>query len=165
MNLEHPISNLQPRRKSWLKLWPLAALILGAVVMSLTLGGCGTPHLEPGGAYAPGATNAAGVFVPSQQADPALYIADASYKLAYDAIDAVLKFERDNRAQLLAVSPKIKAALDAIRPKVVDIDRRWALARQAYQAHPVAANLDAVQRVLAEIQQLVPVVQSQLNVK
>jgi DTW domain-containing protein YfiP len=102
---------------------------------------------------------------PTQQPDRALFIADSSYKLAYDAIAAVMMFEFQQRAELQKVSPKIKTSLDALRPRVVDIDRRWAQARQAYKVNPVPANLNTVQLVLAEIQQLVPVVQSQLAVK
>lgn len=139
----------------------IGLLALLAAVSGFT--GCGgTTKLEPGGAYAPGATNAAGVFVPASAPDVGLFIADSSYKLAYDAVDGVLKFERDNRAQLQAASPKIKTALDSIRPKVVDIDLRWARARQAYKANPIPANLSVMQQILAEIQALVPVAETQL---
>lgn len=118
--------------------------------------GCHSVQLESGGAYNPSPTTLA----PEQ----ALYVNDAAYRLAYDAVDAVFLFERNNRVQLQAVSPKIKTALDGIRQTAADIDHRWALARQAYKANPTPANLTAVQQVLAEIQRLVPVAQSQLTI-
>jgi hypothetical protein len=138
-----------------------ATLLISALLIAGMEAGC-TTQLENGGAYAPGTNSASGVFVPTQAPDPALYVADASYRLAYDAIDGVLKFERDNRAEVAKLSPKVKPALDAIRPTVKDIDHRWALARAAYKVNPIPANLSTLQNVLAEIQRLVPVVQSQL---
>jgi len=119
--------------------------------------GCKSPNLEPGGAYNPSPATLA----PEQ----ALYVTDAAYHLAYDAVDQVLLFEMNNRAQLQAVSPKIKTALDGIRPTAADIDHRWAMARAAYKASPTAANLTVIQKILAEIQRLVPVVQAQLTIK
>jgi hypothetical protein len=151
--------------KRIIKIWPMVALIMAVLAMTLAFDGCGTPRLATGGAYAPVRTNADGTLTPTQQPDRALFIADSSYKLAYDAIAAVMMFEFQQRAELQKVSPKIKTSLDALRPRVVDIDRRWAQARQAYKVNPVPANLNTVQLVLAEIQQLVPVVQSQLAVK
>lgn len=147
--------------KRFIKVWPLVALMMAAVAM-LALAGCGKT-LEPGGAYAPATTNADGTLVATQKADMALFVADSSYKLAYDAVDAVFKFERNNRAQLATISPKIKLTLDQYRATAVDIDRRWALARQAYKANSIPANLSTLQDVLAEVQRLVPVVQSQLT--
>jgi hypothetical protein len=138
--------------------------IIGLLALLAAFTGCKTPKLENGGAYAPGATNSAGVFVPSSAPDLALFIADSAYKLSYDAVDAVFAFERDNRAKLQSVSPSIKTALDSIRPQALDIDRRWALARAAYKVSPTPANLTVVQEILAEIQRLVPVVQSQLTI-
>lgn len=130
-------------------------------VMSLMLG-CHTPNLEVGGVYSPATTNAAGDVVLQTQPETGLYVADAAYKLAYDIIYNVMKFERDNRVELAKVSPKIKTALDAVRPTVVDIDRRWAIARKAYTANPTPAGLTTIQAIIAEIQRLVPVVQAEL---
>lgn len=130
--------------------------LIGLLAMLAAFTGCHSVQLESGGAYNPSPTTLA----PEQ----ALYVSDAAYKLSYDAVDAVLLFERNNRAQLQAVSTKIKTALDGIRPTVVDIDHRWALARQVYKANPTPANLTVVQNILAEIQRLVPVAQSQLTI-
>src|SRR5262245_2666148 len=121
-------------------------------LLSLSVGllaGCVGKRLEPGGAYAPGGfvvtTNTGGVgetnFMPTAQADMAFYVADSSYDLAYSIIDGAFKFERDNRAALWRVSPSIKHTLDEIRPKALEIHKRWAAARQAYIANPVATGL------------------------
>ena len=144
-----------------MKLKTLTFLTLAA--LALTLGvSCKTPTLEPGGAYSPASTNAAGQVVLTAQPDTALFVADAAYKLAYDTVFAVLKFERDNRAALLKISPTIKSALDQARPEVVAIDRRWALARQAYKLNPTPAGLNTIQLIIADIQRLIPVVQAEL---
>lgn len=142
---------------------PMIPLILGAVLMlALVFGsGCKTPHLEPGGAYAP--TNAVGQVVVN---DTALALADASYKFAYETTLGVMNYERDQRANIFKLDNRIgvqvKRALDQARPKVLQIDKRWALAREAYLKNPTPAGLTTVQTILAEIQQLLPVVQSQL---
>jgi hypothetical protein len=149
-----------------MKIKKIASLIglLAMLVAFSGFTGCGGATLENGGAYAPGSTNADGTFVPTSAPDKALYVADASYKLAYDAVDAVFLTERNNRAAFEAISPSIKSGLDSIRPTAQDIDHRWALARAAYKASPTPANLITVQNILAEIQKLVPVVQSQLTI-
>lgn len=138
-------------------------LMLGA--LSLSAGCKGGPNLELGGAYAPATNNAAGVLVASAPPEKILFLVDASYRFAYDAVDEVLLAERNNRAQFRAVSPKIKAALDKVRPVVVDIDHRWALARAAYQNSPTPENLTSIRGILQEMQNLVPVVLSQMNLK
>lgn len=131
---------------------------------ALLLAGCKGPQFETGGAYASiTTTNAAGDVLAVTAPEAGLYVADAAYKLAYDTVFGVMKFERDNRAELQKISPSIKDALDDIRPKVVEIERRWALARQAYKLNPTPAGLSTVQRIIAEIQRLVPVAQAELN--
>ncbi len=135
-------------------------------VASLLFTGCQAPQLAPGGAYAPAivSTNAAGNVTVSPVTAPetALFIADASYRLAYDSVDAVFKFEQQNRAELAAKFPKLKPALDGLRPQVWKIDQRWALARQAYKASPTPAGLSQVQTIISEITRLVPVAQAEL---
>lgn len=117
--------------------------ILSILTVALLLTGC-AHRLEPGGAYYP----------PGQQADFALYAADAAYDLAYSTLDTVFKVERDNRAALFAISPNIKHALDDLRLRAWGVNVRWAHARQAYLANPVPSNLTALQEVLAHAQQL-----------
>ena len=133
----------------------LAALVIGSA-------GCKTPRLEPGGAYAP--TNSVGAVLYN---DLGLALADSSYKFAYETTLGVLKFEKDNRANLFALSPKIaldvKHALDKVRAQVWEIDKRWAMARKAYRAAPTPAGLSALQTILTEITRLLPVVQSQIT--
>jgi hypothetical protein len=148
----------------------LKMLLCLALPALLLTGGC-TTQLAPGGAYAPVApqitTNADGTLgtnlVATATPMPELYIADTSYKLAYQLVDGILQFEHDNRAEVAAVSPDIKKGLDAIRPTVWDIDQRWARARQAYKANPTPAGLSGLQLILPEMQRLVPVVQAAIS--
>ena len=141
-------------------------LLVALGVASLLFTGCHAPQLEPGGAYAPAivSTNAAGAVTVSPVTAPetALFIADASYRLAYDAVDGVLKFEYQNRAELAAKFPKLKPALDKLRPQIWRIEQRWALARRAYKASPSPAGLSQIQTILSEITRLVPVAQAEL---
>ncbi len=139
---------------------PMLPFLVTASVCIVSITGCHTTKLASGGAYAPtiaGTTNAA------SNPDLGLYFADAAYKLAFDAVDGVFKFELANRAQLQKVSPAIKTNLDKIRPTAWQIERRWALARAAYRANPTPAGLSQLQTILSEISRLVPVAQSQLS--
>lgn len=137
-------------------LWLLAGLLAAGLAFGAV--GCKSPKLEAGGAYAP--TNAVGLVV---YQDVGLAVADATYKFTYEATLAVFRFEREHRAELWAISPKIKAELDQLRPKVVDVNRRWALARHAYKANPTPAGLSTLKTILSELQRLLPAAQSQLN--
>lgn len=130
-------------------------LLLSTLILTLVDGCKSTPNLEMGGAYAP--VNA--------QAQPDLFIADSAYKLAYDTVDGVFKFERDNRAALQKISPGIKAGLDKIRPIAWKIDQRWCTARQAYVATPGAGSLSTLQGILAEMQRLIPAAQALISTK
>lgn len=122
-----------------------------------TLTGCKTPHLEAGGVYAP--TNSTGAVVYNELG---LALADASYKFTYESVRSVMKFERDNRAALWALSPDIKHALDKIRPQAVDINRRWAEARHLYKANPTPAGLSALQDILSTMERILAVAQQQI---
>ncbi len=119
-----------------------------ALLSVCLLCGCKTPKLEPDGAY---------------KGDLNLALADASYKFAYETTIAVFQFELENRAELWKVSPSIKHGLDKLRPEVVKVDKRWAIARRAYKANPTPQGLSNLQTILAEIQRLLPAVQSQLQ--
>lgn len=133
--------------------WTLLGLLALGVLTA-----CKTPQLEPGGAYAP--TNAVGQVTSN---DLGLALADASYKFAYEGTLSVFRFERENRLDIWKLAPGVKRELDKLRPKMWDIDRRWALARQAYKANPTPAGLSTLQTILAEIQRLLPAVQAQLE--
>lgn len=120
-------------------------------------GGCAS-KLEPGGVYAP--TNSAGVVVYNDQA---LALADASYQFTYETVQSVFKFERDNRDVIWAVSHDVKHGLDKARPVAVDINRRWAAARNAYKKNPTPEGISTLQSILSELNRLLPVVQQQLE--
>jgi hypothetical protein len=129
---------------------PMLAL---ALLASAPLSGCKST-LEPGGAYAPTTTDAQGVVTASQAPDKAFYIVDSTFALAYDTIQSVFKYERDNRVALFQISPDIKHSLDSIRPAVTDGVRKYTEARAVYKANPTPAGLDALHAALAKIQQL-----------
>lgn len=121
--------------------WP-AALLLTCLLALLT--GCVTgKRLETGGAYA--ATDAA----PSHAE---LYVTDASFDLAYSALDTVFKYERGNRISLWAISPNIKHALDKLRLEAAVVVQDYALARQTYLAAPSPANLEPLTQLIARLQ-------------
>lgn len=138
----------------------LSSLILVAALCVCT-SGCKTPHAAPGGVYAP--TNQVGAVIYD---DTALALADASYKFTYESALTVFRFERDHRAEIAALSPSVgldvKHGLDQARATTWEIDQRWAKARQAYKLSPTPAGLSTLQTILAEIQRLLPVVQTQL---
>ena len=142
----------EPKVGTWLI---SAGLGLGLIA---GVSACQAPRLEPGGAYAP--TNAVGQVVVN---DLGLAVADATYKFTYEATLSVFEFERANRAALYAIEPGIKHELDRLRPQVQDIDRRWAVARKEYRAHPTPASLSTVKTILAELQRLLPVAQTQVT--
>ena len=141
-----------------------AALLIPFLCAGLLFGGtgCKTPRLEPGGAYSP--TNSTGQVIYN---DIGLALADASYKFAYETVVGVSDFEDEYRAEIFALNPtvglKVKHELDRIRPQIVAVNYRWALARQAYKLNPTPAGLSVIQTILLEIQRLVPVVQSQID--
>jgi hypothetical protein len=123
-------------------LFHAAYIICGCLLLIAFPLGCA--HLEPGGAYAP----------IGQQPDKAFYLADGSFDIAYSSVDAVFKFESDNRAYLWAVSPNIKHTLDKIRPLALDAATRYAKARAAYIAQPTPTGLTTLQLILTEIQKI-----------
>lgn len=116
----------------------LAFLVIGLYT------GCANT-LEVGGAYAPTA---------AVKADAAFYQVDMAFDLAYTTLNAAFEYERENRTALWKVSPKIKHALDEIRPKAVDAKRRYALARKAYEKNPTPAGLNDLQTTLSTVQRL-----------
>jgi hypothetical protein len=127
----------------------LCYTIMLAVCLAVTA--CQSPHLTPG-VYAPA----------GQVADLQLYQADCAYSLAFGTLDSAFKFERDNRAVLWKLSPKIKHALDEIRPQAWAANQRWAVARQAYITQPIPANMTALQTIIAKVQQLTAAAQAAL---
>ncbi|MDB6022983.1 MAG: hypothetical protein JWQ04_2840 [Pedosphaera sp.] len=139
-------------------------MLLCLALPALLLLGCHTPSFQAGGAYSGStvATNATGLVTTNvvSAPDPAFYLADSGYKLAYQTVDGVLGYELQYRAQLKISFPQLKPALDAIRPTLWNIDQRWAAARLAYQKNPTPAGLTILQSILPEIQRLVPTVQA-----
>lgn len=120
-------------------------LALAPVLFFATVGGLGCKAtLETGGAYAQ--TNT----VP----DLAFYHIDASFRAAYATTDAAFTWERDNRAFLWSVSPKIKHTLDDIRPTAASVARNYFVAREEYKKHPTPSGLSLLQSILAKVQQL-----------
>lgn len=128
-----------------------------ALAVSVILPGCKTPTLEPGGLYNP--TNAIGQVLYN---NTGFALADTTYRLTYETALAVFAYERNNRKVIWDLSPQVKKSLDRIRPTVVDIDHRWAMARKAYRANPTPAGLSTLQSILDEIQKLLPIIQQQL---
>lgn len=129
-----------------------------AVVSLAVFIGCHTPQLAPGGAYAPVDTNG----VPTQAADPALYLADSAYNLAHSTMDLVFTYEYNNRATLWKISPSIKQNLDLIRPQAVLANSDYLRARAGYMANPTKANLDTLNAVLGKLQQITQAAQAVL---
>lgn len=147
-----------PNIRQVIQSFAFIALMLATWAATSTLTGCKTPKLEPGGVYT--STNATGQVIYN---DVGLALADASYKFAYETALDVMRFERDNRAAIWAISPEIKKNLDAARPTVVDINKRWAEARKMYKANPTPAGLDAIQTILAEMRRILPIIQKQIT--
>jgi hypothetical protein len=156
MNLWHPH---KPKLKGLIMKFKLHGLLLAATLVAATAmltltPGCGTEKLEPGGAYAPAVTNVDGTVTATAQPDIAFFTIDASYELAYNAIETAFSFERNNRALLWKLSPEIKHGLDAIRPTASQVKLKYARARAAYIANPIPAGLDTLNQVLSEVQAL-----------
>ncbi len=124
--------------------------LISVLFLAVAIVGCNKATLQPGGAYSP--TNSVGVATAAP--DLQFYQVDSSFSLAYGAIQAVFKFESDNRAFLWGLNPNIKKALDKIRPDVVLAIQNYDVARQAYKASPTPAGLTNLQTWLAKAQQL-----------
>lgn len=132
----------------------LIGLFLAFALPIFLLLGCANNRLEPGGAYAPVLTNDVGQVTAAAEPDMALFVSDSTYDLAYNAALTVFRIEKNNRALLKQLYPDLKKEMDRLRDQVWEADGHWAEARQAYLANPVPANLDALNRTLAELQRL-----------
>jgi len=127
----------------------IGALLFGA--------GCQST-LEQGGAYAPVAltTNAEGqvstlaVIAP----DKAFYAVEGTFLTTYAMLDAVFKFEKDNRTMLWAISRDIKHTLDKLRTEADAVVLQYGKARAAYLANPTPAGLTAMNTAIAKTKQL-----------
>lgn len=145
--------------------------LLLVAVACLSLTACNKPNLETGGAYAPSVTNRTTnstgeiveELVPSTAPETILFSTDAAYRFAYESAISVFEFEKENRAVIAALAPKVTPALDKARDVVWDIDQRWAKARQSYKKNPTPAGLTAIQNILSEMQRILPAIQSELN--
>lgn len=136
---------------------------LALIALALTLTGCKALKLEAGGAYSGSVITESNQVLQVTQSESALYLADASYKLAYTTVFNVCKVERDNRAEIQKISPKIKDGLDKVRPILTSIDYRWAAARQAYKLNPTPAGLSTIKQIIAEVKRLIPVAEAELE--
>lgn len=150
---------------------------VGAIVllcgMALGMVGCvgGNARLEQGGAYAPVdfvvSTNSAGIIstnvVELQQADFALFEADAAFNTAASAVQAVFRLERDNRALLWSISPKIKGELDTLRPAAWKAITEYTVARAAYLANPIPANLTPMETLTSQIEAILAAAQAAMQ--
>lgn len=126
--------------------------------MLLTFTSCKTPSLATGGPYTtPALTNTLGtnITVIAAHSDLQLYQADASFRAAYAAMDAIFQTEFKNRDYFYNLSPSIKHTLDKIRPIAQQVVNDYTVARAAYMANPTPAGLTGVQALLARLQQLV----------
>jgi len=136
----------------------LITVLLANAIICLTPGCKGS--LAPGGAYSPGlttlTTNADSTittnFVATAAPDFAFYVADSAFSIAHSTADGVFNFERNNRAALWKISPKIKLTLDSIRPSADQAVHEYAVARTAYLASPTPAGLTTLQTALAKTQ-------------
>jgi hypothetical protein len=133
-----------------------SAILLPFLLAGSLLVGCGSfseKRLEVGGAYAPAVTNVvSGEVTATAAPDMALFVIDSGYQRLYDATLTILRIEKNNRALLSQQFPDLKRQTDEVREAVWQIDGDWAAARQAYLTNPVPANLDALNRTLAEMQ-------------
>ncbi len=142
---------------------------IALIAMCAGWSGCNAT-LEKGGAYNPVVTNAVTnvdgqvtfEVVPVAAPQKILFIADESYKFAYTTTLDVLRIEKEDRAEIAAILPGLKASFDKVRTEVRNIDLRWAKAREAYQKNPTPAGLDAIHSLLLEVQRILPILQTEL---
>lgn len=151
--MKHPVEDVEfdtdqmtkppePPAANHFGLW----LLCGFLSVGLLATGCVTSkRLEAGGAYAASAT---------QAAQPELFAVDASYDVAYSALDGVFKWEKANRAVLWKLSPTIKHTLDKIRAEAATVNMDYAIARQAYLASPTAPGLSDLLDAVGRMQNL-----------
>lgn len=83
--------------------------------------------------------------------DKALYVADLTITTSYTVLEKFVTFEYQNR-EALAGQPAIKAMADKIRINAPTWFQNAEIARDAYAAHPVSANLTALQNSIQVIQ-------------
>lgn len=106
----------------------LLANLSAAFACVILLTACGT--LSPDGPYA---------------GDQTLYKADVTISTAYEVIHSFVLFEYTNRAALLTVDPKIKAAADNMRRGAPQWFGTAIALRDAYQQQPGTQTRDALQ--------------------
>lgn len=129
----------------------LTALSCAVLLCAITLTpACKSSKLEPGGAYAPIASDGVQRIAP----DVGFFAVESAFKLAHNTIRFVFDAEYENRALLWSVSPKIKHTLDAIRPQVNEAIRDYAEARDVYRENPTPAGLSNMEFALAKVKQL-----------
>lgn len=138
--------------------------IIGFIGLAI---GCAS-HLQLGGAYAPAQTtvvNGVTNVVALSASEEAFYKVELTFDLADAATLAVFDSERKNRAFLWSVSPKIKHALDDLRPQVSQARRAYFTARKVYKLNPTPANLGEVQTYLTQFSTLAESVKAAVQTK
>lgn len=112
--------------------------------------------LAPGGDYNPVTSVVGGVT--NTNHEMVLFQSDNAFWTAYNAVDAALTIERNNRQLLWNFNPKIKATLDLIRPDCATAVRSYLVARSAYMAFPTPANASTLTTWVSKIQQILSIV-------
>lgn len=152
----------------------LNTLILCAF-LSVGIAGCSSlgANLADGGAYSPvviiTTTNAEGVVTVNAsrviEPDFKFFVADSAFDIASGVVIGVFKFEKENRAAIFAVTPKIKHELDKVRPVALDIIRRYGAARKIYIKNPTPAGIGKLEATLLEIQKVSLIAQTIIAIK
>lgn len=112
------------------------------IAVALLALGCVATRLSTGGAYAQSEAS---------KAQPELFALDASFDVAYAALDTVFKYEKQNRSALWKLSPNIKHGLDKLRKESVIVATDYATARTVYLTNQVE-GLSRMQSSLNKLQ-------------
>lgn len=118
--------------------------------------------LESGGKYTYSVTNAADGKVVEIK-DSALWSADQTFDIAYNAVDVVFATEEKNEAFFWSISHDIKHTVDDVRVVATKVVKDYAAARTAYEANRTQANLTSLQSYVDKMQQLVITAQAALS--
>lgn len=116
--------------------------LLTLIAVALLALGCAETRLATGGAYSQSEVS---------KAQPELFALDASFDVAYAALDTVFKYEKQNRIALWRISPNIKRGLDKLRKESNIVATDYAIARTVYLTNQVE-GLSGMQSSLNKLQ-------------
>lgn len=134
---QHPVPDEEPSNSGGGGGGTALLLVLVGILSFTSLGGLtGCASLDPAGAY---------------KGDKALYVADTTLVTSYTVLDKFVTFEYQHR-EALAGQPGIRKVADDIRRNAPKWFQDAQIAREAYAAHPVSANLTALQNSVQVIQ-------------